>query len=307
MLDPRVGRWFSPDPLQKASQTYYSFGANNPIIFVDPDGKDDYYFDMNTKSMYVIKNGAPNRYFIAQYQTKEVITEENYTISVTQYAGNMQHSINSKEVKEIFTNNVHLYRQALAITSRDSEDYAKIYYAHDSVDDVQVLAATFAIPLVVIGVAEIGVGTLVKEGIENGLEELTGIPIITNPVDLLVSFFKKGGKELVEESVEKIVKINKTKYPEAAKHIEDAKAAGHPEILTVDRTASKANRRASLKGTKTKPNMDRDEYPPAMTKEGGKGASVKHINPSQNRGAGKSMGSQLKDVPNGGKFKIETE
>lgn len=206
MLDPRVGRWFSPDPLQKASQTYYSFGANNPVIFVDPDGKDDYYFDMSTGSAYVIKNGAPNRYFIAQYQTKDIITEENYTISVTQFAGNMQHSINSKEVKEIFTNNVHLYRQALAITSRDSEDYAKIYYASDSVDDVKVLAATLAIPLAVIGVAEIGVGVIIKEGIETGLEELTGIPIITNPVDLFVSFFKKGGKELVEEGIEQTAK-----------------------------------------------------------------------------------------------------
>jgi hypothetical protein len=66
------------------------------------------------------------------------------------------------------------------------------------------------------------------------------------------------------------------------------------------------DRKASLKGIKTKPGVDRDEYPPAMFKEGGEGASVKYIPPGDNRGAGSSMGKQLKDVPNGTKVKIKT-
>ena len=45
--------------------------------------------------------------------------------------------------------------------------------------------------------------------------------------------------------------------------------------------------------------QDRDEYPPAMFEEGGSGASVKHINPSDNRGAGSSIGHQMSDVNDG--------
>lgn len=48
-----------------------------------------------------------------------------------------------------------------------------------------------------------------------------------------------------------------------------------------------------------------DEYPPAMFGEGGKGASVRPINPSDNRGAGSTIGHQLREYPDGTKIKIE--
>ncbi len=102
-----------------------------------------------------------------------------------------------------------------------------------------------------------------------------------------------------------IVEISREKYPESAAHIEEAQAAGQPAILTVDRSAAKPNRKASLKGISTKPWYDRDEYPPAMFKEGGKGASVKYVAPGDNRGAGSSMGNQLKDIPDGTKVQIK--
>ncbi|WP_423227658.1 NucA/NucB deoxyribonuclease domain-containing protein [Rodentibacter trehalosifermentans] len=50
--------------------------------------------------------------------------------------------------------------------------------------------------------------------------------------------------------------------------------------------------------------FDRDEYPPAMFREGGKGASVKHISPSDNRGAGRCIGNQCKNLSDGDKVKI---
>lgn len=37
----------------------------------------------------------------------------------------------------------------------------------------------------------------------------------------------------------------------------------------------------------------------AMFKEGGTGASVKHIDPSDNRGAGSAIGSALSSYPDG--------
>jgi len=83
-----------------------------------------------------------------------------------------------------------------------------------------------------------------------------------------------------------------------------------PETSDVSRQAHKrkakrwARRRASLKGIKTEAGKDRDEYPPAMFKEGGAGADVKHIDSCDNRGAGSCMGHQCAKYPNGTRVKI---
>jgi hypothetical protein len=99
--------------------------------------------------------------------------------------------------------------------------------------------------------------------------------------------------------------VSKSQHPQAAKHIQDAQRAGHPKVLTVERSATKANRAASMKGVKTKPGKDRDEYPPAMFKEGGKGASVRHIDPKDNRGAGSCIGAQCRKLKDGDKVRIK--
>jgi hypothetical protein len=98
--------------------------------------------------------------------------------------------------------------------------------------------------------------------------------------------------------------IDRAKYPETAQHIEDAIAAGHPDILTISRSDAKQNRKNSLKGHSTVSGKDRDEYPPAMFKEGGTGASVRQIDSSDNRGAGSSIGYQTKPYPDGTKVRI---
>ena len=101
------------------------------------------------------------------------------------------------------------------------------------------------------------------------------------------------------------VELSKDKYPESAKHIEDAIASGQPEVLTIDRSGAKRNRRSALKGQDKVPDMDLDEYPPAMSQEGGSGASVRGIPKSDNRGSGASLGNQLRDYPNGTKYRIK--
>ncbi len=76
--------------------------------------------------------------------------------------------------------------------------------------------------------------------------------------------------------------------------MEDSQAAGRPAIVTVDRGNAVQQRAASLRGIPTIRNLDRDEYPPAVFKEGGSGASVRHIPFSDNRGSGAVLGNQLK-------------
>ncbi|MGN8113064.1 RHS repeat-associated core domain-containing protein [Labrys sp. 22185] len=93
-----------------------------------------------------------------------------------------------------------------------------------------------------------------------------------------------------------VMELQKSVYPETAGHIEDAIKAGKSAIMTPDRIPNEIakRRRASLKGVACCSGKDRDEWPMAMTKEGGNGASVRPINPSDNRGAGSSIGSALK-------------
>ena len=90
--------------------------------------------------------------------------------------------------------------------------------------------------------------------------------------------------------------INSNDYPQSVQHIRDAIRGGHASRVTVDRSGVSKNRRDSLKNIPTISGMDRDEYPLAMFSEGGTGASVRHINPSDNRGAGSSIGHILRDV-----------
>ncbi|TRW22703.1 hypothetical protein FL857_11000 [Criibacterium bergeronii] len=101
------------------------------------------------------------------------------------------------------------------------------------------------------------------------------------------------------------VEISRKKYPESAKHIEDAIVNGHPDVLTIDRGGAKSNRKASLKGIDKIPGKDLDEYPPAMFEEGGNGASVRPINPSDNRGAGATLGHKLRPYSDGTKIKCK--
>ncbi|WP_222853330.1 NucA/NucB deoxyribonuclease domain-containing protein [Fodinicola acaciae] len=103
------------------------------------------------------------------------------------------------------------------------------------------------------------------------------------------------------------VYISRERYPESAAHIDDAQNGTsyrgdkdtaypkqQPTDLTLDRDGAKQNRADSLRDVPPAPEKDRDEYPPATFKEGGKGASVQYIDPSDNRGAGASMGNQLR-------------
>jgi hypothetical protein len=99
--------------------------------------------------------------------------------------------------------------------------------------------------------------------------------------------------------------LPRDRYPETAKHTEDAQAAGHPDVVTLDRgSRAKKRRKESLAGGATAPEKDRDEYPPAMTKEGGQGASVRHVPYGDNRGAGSCVALQCKQYPNGTRVRI---
>jgi RHS repeat-associated protein len=98
--------------------------------------------------------------------------------------------------------------------------------------------------------------------------------------------------------------VSRRAHPEAAAHIERAQAAGHPRTLTVDRASASSNRTEAMRGQPRRAGTDRDEYPPAMFREGGRGSSVENIRASDNRGAGASIGRQCRNVRNGQRVTI---
>jgi RHS repeat-associated protein len=102
----------------------------------------------------------------------------------------------------------------------------------------------------------------------------------------------------------KDVYIDPNKYPAAAGHAADAQAAGQPEVITVDRKGASGRRRQATAGQPTQAGSDRDEYPPAVAAEGGRDSSVRSIPSGDNRGAGASVGRQIRNVPNGGTIRI---
>jgi hypothetical protein len=101
------------------------------------------------------------------------------------------------------------------------------------------------------------------------------------------------------------VQLSSSRYPETTDHIADAIAAGQPSLLHIDRADEDAHRAASLADYPPRPNFDRDEYPPAVSAEGGSGADVRYIDPSDNRGAGATMGNALEDWCNGQPFRLD--
>jgi hypothetical protein len=100
------------------------------------------------------------------------------------------------------------------------------------------------------------------------------------------------------------VALSRSKYPGSSNHVLDAQSAGHPTTLTIERPGAPGRRSQSMKGQPRVTGKDRDEYPPAFTKEGGDGASVRPIDPGDNRGAGACIGNACRGMPDGTKIRI---
>ncbi|APQ62147.1 sporulation protein [Paenibacillus polymyxa] len=108
----------------------------------------------------------------------------------------------------------------------------------------------------------------------------------------------------VQAVAEYTLEFSSLRYPETGAHIRDAIAAGHSAVCTIDRNGAEENRKESLKGCPTKKGYDRDEWPMAMCAEGGAGADIRYITPSDNRGAGSWVSHQLDKYADGTKVRF---
>lgn len=106
------------------------------------------------------------------------------------------------------------------------------------------------------------------------------------------------------------VLISRSRHPMAAAHIEHAQRQGQPTVLHIDRPGA-AKRRIESTGSvnpfrKPAPHYERDEYPPALVREGGHTANVRYIDRHDNRGAGGSLAAQTRRLPDGSRIRILT-
>ncbi|KLA23756.1 DNA-entry nuclease [Bacillus cereus] len=144
------------------------------------------------------------------------------------------------------------------------------------------------------------------------MKQLKGIIIsIIAILSILVAVYEVLVPE--ETSVKKtntydqVLEFPKERYPETGKHITGAIKEGHSEVCTIDRGGAADRRKLSLAPYPSKKGYDRDEWPMAMCKEGGKGAHIEYISPADNRGAGSWVGNKLDKYPDGTRVKFEVK
>lgn len=113
-----------------------------------------------------------------------------------------------------------------------------------------------------------------------------------------------GQQTSTEQSVSATLTFSLKRYPHVADHARDAMAAGESTVCTLDRKGAALRRKESLRGVATAPGKDRDEFPPAICEEGGKGADVRLVPATENRSAGAWMSSQLAKWPDGTRIRV---
>jgi len=104
------------------------------------------------------------------------------------------------------------------------------------------------------------------------------------------------------------VLISRSRHPMAAAHIDYAQRQGQPTVLHIDRPGAPKRRTESTGSVnrfrKPAPHYERDEYPPAMVREGGNTANVRYIDRHDNRGAGGVLAAQTRHLPDGSRIRI---
>ena len=101
-----------------------------------------------------------------------------------------------------------------------------------------------------------------------------------------------------------VVRLDDDRWPLTTDHILDAIRSGERRILHLDRRNAERHRAEATRGIPTRRGFDRDEYPPAFSREGGRGADVRYVRSSDRRGAGASLGNQLRRYCNGQRFRV---
>lgn len=89
------------------------------------------------------------------------------------------------------------------------------------------------------------------------------------------------------------------RFPETAASYANARRG---RLLQVGRADAGARRAEALAGVEPRAGFDRDEFPPAFTRQGGAGALVTYVPAAENRAAGAFLGHSVRDLRDGQRF-----
>jgi hypothetical protein len=98
------------------------------------------------------------------------------------------------------------------------------------------------------------------------------------------------------------ISFSRTKYPNILRHYRAAVAEGWPRVLVLNRSGADGRRSRLLRAFTTRRGMDRDEYPPAVARDGYR-ADVAYVPSSENRSHGARMGVKLRRFCDGTRFR----
>lgn len=98
------------------------------------------------------------------------------------------------------------------------------------------------------------------------------------------------------------ITFSATKYPNIRRHYERAVGAGWPRVLVLERDGAGARRDRLLRRYTGRRGMDRDEYPPAVGRLSVR-ASVALVPSAENRAHGATLGTKLRRLCDGSRFR----
>ena len=108
-----------------------------------------------------------------------------------------------------------------------------------------------------------------------------------------------------------VVMLSRARYPQTTLHIEQAVRMGQPRVLTIERSGTEQKRadwqRVVPQGWDSDRDGtvdDRDEWPVAMSAQGGRDASIALVDAADNRGAGSVIGNRLGGYCDGTRFQV---
>jgi hypothetical protein len=110
------------------------------------------------------------------------------------------------------------------------------------------------------------------------------------------------------------VSFSATKYPTIREHVDAAVARGWPRTLVLNREGADERRERLLDRYRSRPGLDRDEYPPAVGRGRGAGltrgarprgwrAHVAYVPSAENRSHGATLGTKLRRFCDGTRFR----
>jgi RHS repeat-associated protein len=305
IYDARVGRFLSVDPLTKnyTDLTPYQFASNTPLQATDLDGLEADFVNKKTgqrvtgpvyaddfpASQGWVANGA------VMYKPKVTLPNFNTTSSLPR-----------KEQEIMMSNGLGTtYIGPKSVVESNIAASRQNYY-NAVVDNI--VGGVFGAADYMLDPQGGGFKGAAMDGV---LMSFGGIP--AGEASVFPSLNKSTVIEPYRTDVEinlkprpsVVIEIPRDRYPESAQHADEAAKSGVKPSGILNRSAAKQQRKQNLSGTSIVRRMDRDEFPPAVLTPTS-GVSVKHINPSDNRGAGNFIKNQLRNVPDNTQVKIQT-